>query len=384
MNYRGVLGAACTIGATAALMGCGGGDSMAGNSAAAQSTPGPRARALATVEPNALTAQEAAGQLFNFAEQSVYKDNFPGHPETLTSAPFTYRYYADTQTYLGVAVGNGSPPYQDGHVYVMGGTAWNNGPTDVGLLSAYVNPTKAFAGVWTGQLVAAVGGAQVKVHAVARADGELLMFAYEDCHVFSGSYYTNAASVVYTAKAEWKFHCFGATELAPKAWDGTGAVAMLQKTIDGAGTAAARSDATLSYKSGLVADRGSVQLSYSALYERPSSLAKLAGSYTTMHPGTSGMVATSGSSITVLADGSFIGTETASDGKGLVKRSYTGQFSLIDESRNLYALTVNVDGVPMTGYAFMDDSGPGKTENGIRLAAKHAGWGPFVHYFVKK
>lgn len=384
MNYKGVLGAACTIGATAALMGCGGGDSTAGSFAAAQSTPGPRARALATVEPNALTAQEAAGQLFNFAEQSVYKDNFPGHPETLTSAPFTYRYYADTQTYLGVAVGNGSPPYQDGHVYVMGGTAWNNGPADVGLLSAYVNPTKAFAGVWTGLSVSALGGAATKVHAVARADGELMIFAYEDCHVFSGSYYTNGASVVYSTNADWKFNCFGATERAPEGWDGTGQPDALRKTLYGAGSAAAGSDATLSMRSAVLPSISTLQLGYSALYERPSSLTKLAGSYTTMHPGTSGMVATSGSSVIVSADGSFVGAETASNGTGLVKRSYTGQFSLIDESRNLYTLTVNVDGVAMTGYAFMDDSGAGKTDNGIRLAAKHAGWGPFVHYFVKK
>ena len=381
--FSGVLSAACTIGATAALLGCGGGDPTAGSSATAQSAPAPRARALATADTNALSAAEAAGQLFNFAEQSDYKTSFPGHSPTLSSAPFAYRYYAETNTYLGVAVGNGSPPYQDGHVYVMGG-AFPSAPSDVGLLSAYLNPSKAFAGVWTGQLVASVGGAQVKVHAVARADGELMMFAYEDCHVYSGSYYTNAASVVYTSTAEWKFHCFGATEQAPKAWDGTGAVAMLQKTMDGVGTATARSDATVSYKSALVADRGSVQLSYSALYERSSSLAKLAGSYSTMHPGTAGMVATSGSSITVSADGSFIGTETASNGVGLVKRSYTGQFSLIDATRNLYALSVSVDGVAMIGYAFMDDSAAGKTDDGIRLVAKQAGWGPFVHYFVKK
>ena len=38
----------------------------------------------------------------------------------------------------------------------------------------------------------------------------------------------------------------------------------------------------------------------------------------------------------------------------------------------------------MTGYAFMDDSAAGKTDDGIRLVAKQAGWGPFVHYFVKK
>ena len=69
---------------------------------------------------------------------------------------------------------------------------------------------------------------------------------------------------------------------------------------------------------------------------------------------------------------------------GLVKRSYTGQFSLIDATRNLYALSVSVDGVAMTGYAFMDDSAAGKTDDGIRLVAKQAGWGPFVHYFVKK
>jgi hypothetical protein len=378
------LGAALTIGATAALMGCGGGDTTAGNTAAAQGTPAPRARALATVEPNALSAQEAASQLFNFAEQSVYSTVFPGHQANLSSAPFTFRYYPDTQTYLGVAVGNGSPPYLDGHVYVMGGTAWPNGPVDVGPLSAYVNPSKAFAGLWTGLSVSALGGAATKVHAVARADGELMIFAYEDCHVFSGSYYTNGASVAYSTNADWKFNCFGSTERAPEGWDGTGQPDALRKTLYGAGSAAARSDANLSLRSAVLPSISTLQLSYSALYERPSSLAKLAGSYTTMHPGTTSMVATSGSQVIVSADGTFVGSETASNGTGLVKRSYTGQFSVIDATRNLYALTVNVDGVAMTGYAFMDDSAPGKTDNGIRLAASHAGWGPFVHYFVKK
>lgn len=383
MNTKRILGGTLTMGVAAVLLGCGGGEPTAAGTTAAQAAQAPRARALATGDANALSGEEAAGQLFNFAEQSQYQTYFPGHPATGTSAPFTYRYYPDTQTYLGVAVGN-SPPYLDGHVYVMGGVNWPNGPVEVGALTSFINPSKAFVGVWTGQSVAAVGGAVTKLHAIGRPNGDMMIFAYEDCHVYTGGYYTNGASVVYTTNAEWKYHCFGATEKSPAGWDGSGTLDGLQKNLFGSGSATAGSEATLSLRSAVTSNLATMRLSYSPLNGRTSSLAKLAGSYTTMHPGPTSMVATAGSTVTIAADGSFVGAETASNGIGLVKRSYTGQFSLIDPAQNLYALSIKVDGETMTGYAFMSDSASGKTDDAIYLAAKQANWGPFVHYWTKK
>ncbi|MBL8361319.1 MAG: DUF1800 domain-containing protein [Rubrivivax sp.] len=65
-------------------------------------------------------------ELLDWAER-VYTVYFPGHQANLVSAPYTYRYYAQTGNYVGVA---------DGRVYIYGPVS--GGPLgDVGALADY-------------------------------------------------------------------------------------------------------------------------------------------------------------------------------------------------------------------------------------------------------
>jgi len=104
------------------VAGCGGGD----EGLAAQ----PAARAAVSVTP-----EEGARQLMDYAE-NVYPRFFPGHETTQALAPFVYRYYAATGTYLGVVVSSGTP-YPVGGVYVMGG-ALGSSPQLVGPQNAFI------------------------------------------------------------------------------------------------------------------------------------------------------------------------------------------------------------------------------------------------------
>ena len=89
----------------AALGGCGGGSEPSLNAAPLQadrvplaSAPEPaRARALAASDPPPIDAT----QLMNWAE-SEFKQFFPVRESNKAAAPYVYRYYAATDTYLGV------------------------------------------------------------------------------------------------------------------------------------------------------------------------------------------------------------------------------------------------------------------------------------------
>jgi hypothetical protein len=87
--------------ALASLAACGGGatDNEASPQAAVTAL---RAKALA-IKATGVSSAEAARQLMDFAESSIYKSYFPGHPVTQSLPPFLYRYYPATGVYLGVA-----------------------------------------------------------------------------------------------------------------------------------------------------------------------------------------------------------------------------------------------------------------------------------------
>ncbi len=119
------------------LASCGGGagDATRGATpAAAVAELRATAQALA---PSSATSAAAADQLMNFGE-SVYGQYFPGHKATQSFPPFLYRYYPETNVYLGVVVTDGAG-YPLGGVYVMGG-AFGNSPLFVGPLTAFITP----------------------------------------------------------------------------------------------------------------------------------------------------------------------------------------------------------------------------------------------------
>jgi len=122
------------LAALALLAGCGGGDPSAPNITPEAATTALRAKAL-EVRAAAVSTAEAARQLMDFAEGSIYASYFPGHPATQSLPPFLYRYYPSTGIYLGVAAGNDAN-YPDG-VYVMGGEFGPN-PKRVGAVTDYV------------------------------------------------------------------------------------------------------------------------------------------------------------------------------------------------------------------------------------------------------
>ena len=89
-----------------------------------------------------LFRSEVARQLMDFAETSIFKSYFPGHPTTQSFGPFLYRAYSNG-VLLGVASGN-DPTYPDG-VYVMGGP-FGNSPVFEGPVTAFITPVDPNAG----------------------------------------------------------------------------------------------------------------------------------------------------------------------------------------------------------------------------------------------
>jgi|GEM_PF-3964398 len=87
---------------------------------------------------------------------------------------------------------------------------------------------------------------------------------------------------------------------------------------------------------------GDLTVAFNALYNRPASLATVAGAYA----GTS----TSGSSpeLTILADGSFTGTSTGG--------AFSGTISTINPAKNLFQVAMTQEGETYTGLAFWADS----------------------------
>ncbi|MBI5260111.1 MAG: DUF1800 domain-containing protein [Burkholderiales bacterium] len=93
-------------GTAAALAGCGGGDGAAPPEAFLQRESARPDRSILAVPQAAGSAAAApvptATELFDWAE-AHYADLLPGHPANQSSPPYTYRFYATTGNYLGVA-----------------------------------------------------------------------------------------------------------------------------------------------------------------------------------------------------------------------------------------------------------------------------------------
>ena len=120
---------------------CGGGGDEPPASAAttvvAEQAAGPRAKALAVSSGGVVTPDEAARQLMDFGE-GQFPGYFPSHQPTAAYEPFAYRYYPQTDTYLGVVMAAGAGYILDG-VYVMGG-AFGTSPQYVGQLTDFITP----------------------------------------------------------------------------------------------------------------------------------------------------------------------------------------------------------------------------------------------------
>ena len=132
----GVRFVAATTAALSVLAGCGGGAEPS------SATPALRAQAGA-LAAGPVSAQTAADMLMDVAE-GRYSQFFPGHPVTLSMAPFAFRYYPTTGIYLGVVVAGGTA-YELNGVYAMGGP-FGADPTYLGPLSAFITPVDLSAG----------------------------------------------------------------------------------------------------------------------------------------------------------------------------------------------------------------------------------------------
>ena len=97
------------LAAAALLVSCGGGHDAEPAATPQAAVDGLRAHILAIGN---VSTSEVARQLMDFAESSIYKSFFPGHPATLTFGPFLYRAYSNG-VLLGVASGN-DRTYPDG------------------------------------------------------------------------------------------------------------------------------------------------------------------------------------------------------------------------------------------------------------------------------
>ena len=127
------------LAAAALVASCGGGNVAEPAATPQAAVDGLRAHILAIGN---VSTSEVARQLMDFAESSIYKSFFPGHPATLTFGPFLSRAYSNG-VLLGVASGN-DRTYPDG-VYVMGGPFGNN-PLFQGAVTNFITPVEAGGG----------------------------------------------------------------------------------------------------------------------------------------------------------------------------------------------------------------------------------------------
>lgn len=86
-----------------------------------------------------VTPEQAADQLLNFAQSSVYANFFPGNPTTQSYPPFRYRAYSNG-VLLGVVVTDGMGYTMNG-VYAMGGD-FGDSPVYVGLVTDFITLTE--------------------------------------------------------------------------------------------------------------------------------------------------------------------------------------------------------------------------------------------------
>jgi hypothetical protein len=156
MMYKSLMGSRVAVVAVA-LAGCGGGsDGRAdaqvardGRSAAHAATGewSAWAEAAGTTPAQAVSAEAAAEQLFEFAEPA-YPAFFPafvaGSPATQYAAPFRFRLYPNG-VYLGVVVSPADGYILDG-VYMMGGP-FGDVPLYVGMLGEFITPVARTTGI---------------------------------------------------------------------------------------------------------------------------------------------------------------------------------------------------------------------------------------------
>lgn len=131
------------LAATALLAACGGGSETAASAQAADNAAAAASAMRAQAQPTRMTAQavsavDAAEQLLNFAENSVFKNFFPSHQTTQSLEVFRFRFYPQTGIYLGVVV-IANPTYALNGVYVMGGE-FGNSPVYVGQVNNFITP----------------------------------------------------------------------------------------------------------------------------------------------------------------------------------------------------------------------------------------------------
>ena len=131
-----------SVAAAVLVSACGGGDRAAEPMTPAAAVARLRTALLAINAADvAVTPEEAARQLLDFAEASDYKIYFPSHEVTQASPPFLYRHYPNG-VYLGVVVTAG-PDFTLNGVYVIGGPFGTLGvdkPIFVGLLTRFITP----------------------------------------------------------------------------------------------------------------------------------------------------------------------------------------------------------------------------------------------------
>jgi hypothetical protein len=121
------------------LVGCGGGDDSTSAVAPETVSAAMQAQAQAPLpeRQSAASAADAATQMLDFAE-GRFPQYFPTHTANSVLGPLVFRYYPQTEIYLGVGVGSGGGVVA-GNVYVMGGL-FGARPIDVGPLTNFITP----------------------------------------------------------------------------------------------------------------------------------------------------------------------------------------------------------------------------------------------------
>jgi hypothetical protein len=129
------------LAAAALIAGCGGGEQSASVTpqsavAALHAAKGAQgARMSQAVSPEA-----AADQLLDFAESHL-PNFFPSHQATMSFPPFRFRYYPETNIYLGVVVTAGMGYTLNGVYVAGGGLGTLANPYFAGLLTDFITPT---------------------------------------------------------------------------------------------------------------------------------------------------------------------------------------------------------------------------------------------------
>lgn len=134
-----------------------------------------------------------------------------------------------------------------------------------------------FEGIWSGTSVSSINGNRTDVVVASLPTGETWLYALKDCYVAPGTSTAANGNLTFKATAYSRDFCYGDRETIRGGWIPSSTRSPTTTVLSTTGNYSAQT-AHLTYSMD-IGSQGSASLQYWNLYDRSSSLAKIAGQY---------------------------------------------------------------------------------------------------------